>query len=135
MIRTDAARELAALTESRFDDLRPGLERRLHRAVGMLDWEFTLVAAPGHDLDLVHVGEGLNGGLWTLADPVPWGERAREALVEGYAERAPEAVAEYRTNRSCYELLQLTRAGAHVAEWLALAGLDDEERVAAAAAA
>jgi Ser/Thr protein kinase RdoA (MazF antagonist) len=97
--------------------------------LGMLDWGFTVAATPAYDL--VHVAGGLVGGVWTVADPPPWADRAREALIEGYAERAPERVERYRRNRSCYELLRLARMAAHFEEWLGLTGLDDPERVAA----
>lgn len=95
---------------------------------GLLDRGFTLAATPAYDL--VHVGASLGGGPWTAADPVGWTDGARQALVAGYATRAPDRAERYRQNRDCYELLQWARVGAHLDEWLALRE-DDREAVAA----
>lgn len=158
-MRAYTDRELDVLAEGRLADLHDPVERALHGRIdglagpfepvlahvdgllenvridrsgdllGMLDWGFTVAATPAYDL--VHVAGGLGGGVWTLADPPSWVDRAREALIEGYADRAPGRVERYRRNRSCYELLRLARMAAHLEEWLALKDLDDPARVAA----
>ncbi len=145
-LETDIEQILSQLVATRFADLREHireeLERRIEalhgpfepalaridssienvlvmgdRVVGLLDWEFTLAATPGYDIE--HVATSLAGGPYRYAPDYPdRRDSIRDAVLEGYVEAdGPTDPAQVRANRECYDILIAARSMVLLREW------------------
>ena len=87
------------------------------RVRGLLDWEFCVAATPAYDLAFVE--HSLVGGPWGLLPAAPdHRQTIREAMCEGYATAgSPAVVEQFRTNRSCYDLLADVHAMLNLEGW------------------
>lgn len=129
-IDTALDRQIAALDGpftpvlARIDQAIENLRLLGNRIVGVLDWEFTLAATPGYDLE--YVAWSLAGGPYLYGTELPdRRELVRERLLAGYTDAdGPGDPDQARANRSCYALVITVRAIDLLEEWYELFAFD-----------
>ena len=117
---------VVARIDSSIDNLL--LDRETSAVMGMLDWEFSVAAAPAYDI--VFVVHSLVDGFWSLLPEAPnHRQTAQRSLLEGYQEiGSTQVIEQFRANGDCYDLLAVFHAMLNFDNWFDLVGIHDERR-------